>query len=480
MALVSPRQSPQMHRETSAVPEGIGEATHASGRPNLLHSRLDNAFHQSEYSDFNDALNSLGEFSDLVFFPDSKQNQASGRSWEPSLDDSIMPFSPRHRLFMPTPSGQDNEATRTENPSTMTRQISSIAPYLPAAQSAGDNEFPLSDIDLALDFSMFLRSPHRQSTAPSSAHIESNTHMSAERICISPLQLTDHEDTHMENRDFSLVPNQTSVADEALDPVTGQDVTNESIASLLLLLKSQVFPRFGTASQKYEYGKSILSALFCADCCGWLCSDLEELLDVYLEASLRSIRKRRTARSKICLPPESSSNLHERRQGFEPSDGSQQISKFTEATVASKMRSVFSRKCSTPMGEVLFEVREEPSSPMGKERIDSNHRLIISFMPRAVERALGLSVGLSGMSGGPAIPPQISTFNVVPDDSAIIQCIHRSDLRGIQSLFSLGAASARDVDSRGISLLHVGISHKCEICTSLLINFAVCYVHGVF
>lgn len=240
-----------------------------------------------------------------------------------------------------------------------------------------------------------------------------------------------------------------------------EDVTAESIASLLLSLRALVFPRFDTASQRYEYETSIFSDLFCSQCCEWLCFKFEELLDLYLEKSLRSIRKRRIARIQSSLPSGCNYSLNECRS-FESWDGSRQLSKPTEATVITKLQSTFYRRRSLPTGFVLFEVREESISPTGEEENDSNRLIIISYIPRATERTPGLCVQFSRMMGGPAITPQINTFNVVSDDSAIIQCVLKNDLRGVQTLFDLGAASARDVDSQGISLLYVGIAHRGE------------------
>ena len=242
-ALVSPRQSPQMtcllssHRQTSAVPNGFEQATHDRGRPGSL-DLLSN--HQSRDSGSNDAFDNLDVFADPTFFNDGEQNQANGGLWETLLHNSIMSSSPGYRSFMPSPSGRDIQATRTENPSPLPAQITSIPPY---EQSAHDNGFPSSDSNLDLDFSMFLNSPRTLSTPPSSSLTASHPRRSVERS-ISPLQLTDHHDPHGESRGFNLISETNPAAARSFDPVTVDDVTAESTASLLLLLKSFVFPRF--------------------------------------------------------------------------------------------------------------------------------------------------------------------------------------------------------------------------------------------
>lgn len=72
---------------------------------------------------------------------------------------------------------------------------------------------------------MFLKSPRRTSIAPSSSHTDLDFRRSVERRSISPLQLTDHDDTHRENKGFNLISKTTSAAARALDPVTVENVT---------------------------------------------------------------------------------------------------------------------------------------------------------------------------------------------------------------------------------------------------------------
>ena len=467
-ALVSPGQSPQMtcpsppRRRTSAVPDGIEGATDDSGISNSLDFLSNNSFHQSECSAASNAFDGLVVFSDPIISNDGEQNQAYGGLWETLLDETLVAFSPGRRSFMPTPSGRDIHATHTEIPSPLMQQMTSIPSNILAAQSVNNNDLSLSDLNLDLDFSMFLNSPYRPSTASSSPPTQSHPRRSVERMSISPLRLTDHDGTHRENREFNLVPRSTSAAGQPLEPVTEQDLEAESIVSLLALLKSLVFPQFNTASQKYQDENSVLSNLFCPHYCKWLCFQIEGLLEQYLERSLKSIRKRRTAKVGSSLSSGCNFNLNERRQSLEPSDRSQRRSKTTEATKAINMRSTFFHHCSTPTGEIIFEAREGRSSPGSKDKTDSNHLIIISFMPWARERTPGLRLRLYGEVGEPSMPPQIDTFNVVPDDSAIIQYVSKGDLKGIQTLFNLRAASARDVDSQGVSLLYVGIACECE------------------
>ena len=414
-----------------------------------------------------DVANSLGIFSNPLPFQDGERTQANGGSWEALVDNTMTSFSPARRSSMPTPYGQDIQETGMENFSPSTPQITSIPAYIPAPQSPHRDDFPIFDLNQDIDFSMYLNSPDRSSTASSSSRSGSNRRRSVERRSISPFQLPYHDDTYRDGG-FGHVSKSTAAADQAPDPVTEEDREAELILSGLLLLKSLVFSHTNTVFQKYEYQKTSLSDLCCSDWCEWVSLELEELLDFYLQESLRSIRKRRIARVQSSLPSGCNFNLNDRRQGFECSDGPQLLSNPTEANVATKMRTIFFRCCFTPMGQIVFKVRKGPSSPIGEAGVDLNYLITISFLPRAIERTTGICVRSSRIMGGPAIPPQVRPLNVVPDDSAIIQCVRNNDLKGIQTLFDLGAASARDVDSRGISLLYVSTSHKYEQLMSLL------------
>ena len=451
-------RSPRL--QTSALSHGIEQAAHDSGMLSSLDFLSNNVFHQPGNSGSSDPFSSLDVFSEAMLSRDGEQTQTSGGLWETLFDNNIPSFSPRLWTSMPTPSGRDIQVTRTSSPSPLMRQVPSNAPGVPVTQSTNDNHFTSPDLNLDLDFSMFLNSPHRPSTAPSSPHSESHLRRSVERMSISPLRLTDQDDNHRENGEYNVVSKFTSAADQALGPVTEEDSTAELIASLLFMLKSLILPRFDTATQKYKYEKSVLSDLFCPHHCERVCFEVEELLDLYVERSLRSIRKRRTARGVNSMQSRRSFSLNGRRQNHEILNSTEQLTKPTEAIDTSKLEGTLFHSCSTPWGHVTFKIRKGPSSSIDEEGIDSACQTIISFMPRAKERTLGICARLSSRMSGPAIGPEIRTFNVVPDDSEIIQCVCNNDVVGIQALLDLGAASARDVDSHGRSLLTVGIAQK--------------------
>ena len=431
-ALVSPRQSSS--GQTSAFLGSIEGASHASGRSSSLGLLSSSPVQPFEASVLGDAVNSLGGFSDPLSFQDGEQAQANGGSWEGFLDNAMTLFSPGRWSLLQTPYGQDIQGTGMENISQSTPQIASIPANVPAPQSPHHNDFPTFDLNQDIDFSIYLNSPERPSTASSSSRLEPNPRRSVERRSLSAFQLTNHDDTQRENREFDIVSKSTVAVDQALDPVTGKDLEAESIVSLLLLLRSLVFPPLDTASQRYEHEKSMLSDLFCAHRCELLCHEMEELLEFYLEESLGSIRKRRTARVPNLFPSVCNPNPDKRRQGFECSDGPQRLSNPIKSTNATKMRTTFFRYSFTPRGYIVFQVREGTSSPIGDEGIDPEHLITISFMPRAMERTLGICVGSSRTMGGPAISPQIKTFNVVQMPGAFSRASARTP-SGVNKLY---------------------------------------------
>ena len=86
--------------------------------------------------------------------------------------------------------------------------------------------------------------------------------------------------------------------------------------------------------------------------------------------------------------------------------------------------------------------------------------LKVSFIPKECRRKIGLCatfVNVMSEVSGPRISPRLTTFNVIPDDSEIINCIKRNDFNGLKTLFDKREASPTDVDSGGFSLLSVSV-----------------------
>lgn len=448
------------HGQTAAVPKIAEKTTRNLEWPATQDVPTSESCRQPRSFDQRDRCNSLGDFSNLANLDDFEPNQANSDLWQTLLENSSATFSPRPMSLMPNDFGKD---MRADYDSPLMQQLTSVSPYIAAAESANKNDFFLSDIDLDFDFSTS-GSPLRQSITARSSSIQSDPNLRRpnRRTSISPLRLGGRRDTREEDSGGRLNPGNETAAFRALGPVTEEDLSAQSIAALLQLLKSLIFPRFDTASQMYEYGSSVLSKKFDPHQCEWLCSKYEELLESYLERSLLAMRKRPRARYQNHTKHGCDFRLDETRPTVEWVDRTQGLSQSTEDTVGTALQTYYLDNYITPMGNVSFDTGKASDDPRDKEGTKPSSVLCISFMPRATGRTTGLCIRLPTEIGGPKITRQIVTFNVIPYSSAIFECVLNKDLQGVQVLFDLRAASPRDVDPTGSSLLWVGISADRE------------------
>lgn len=97
-------------------------------------------------------------------------------------------------------------------------------------------------------------------------------------------------------------------------------------------------------------------------------------------------------------------------------------------------------------------------------------------IPYTYRRTIGLRVSfvLNFHPFGCRISPHITTFNVIPVGSSIIECVMQNDLEGVMKLFVEGQASPLDVDPKGHSLLQVSETCLPVICrlTRVLVRHA--------
>ncbi|KAM0799856.1 hypothetical protein BDR22DRAFT_854479 [Usnea florida] len=462
VALVSPLPSPQLGgirsglSQTSAPPQEVAEVVTNVGGATVPGSPFNDSSLQPSDFCLSELAGSLDSFSYSALVSESWKNQSNNDWWSTLLDDSRVNLSPWRGPAMLSPPRQDSNNTRTEP----RRQLSNSTPDCSAAQDGNNNEVDFLNMDLDSDFALFESSPHRSSSARSASfHAEQITHTSGEMTSVSPLQLHDNS-TPRNGSNTSRIPRSSSLGGRVVSPVTARDLRAESIASLLMMLKSYLLPSFDIASQKYEYGNSIITRVFCPNCCEWLCSEYEALLDVHLERTLMSNRKRRMARTAGFLTLGSNVDVDETEQDLELTAGVKQSSNSDEG-VMDKLRGIFFHRSCTPIGIVEFEVKEKSCGPVTDVESHPNTQIIIKFLPQAKERTLGLGVRFNRLINKPGISPHIDTFNIIPYDSAIFGCVHSNDLKGVQSLFDQGAASARDVDPEGRSLLNYAIVTGC-------------------
>ena len=458
VALVSPRQSPQMGGipsgldQTSVPPHEVAEVLTIVGGATVPESPFNDSYFQPSNSWLSGFAGSLDSFSYPVLASDSWENQSNNDLWARLLDEIRVSLSPRRGPAMLSPTQQDSNTTLNE----LRWQPSSGTAGCSTAQDRNDNGVNFLDMDLDFDFSLFDSPRHRSSSARSASfHAERTSHTSGERMSVSPSQLHDNGTPRNENS-TNRVPRSRSPEGRMVGPITARDVRAESIASLLMTLKAYILPPFDISSQKYEYGNSFITEVFCPHLCEWLCSEYEALLDVYLEKTLMSHRKRQMARTSGILAFRSNAHSDEPEQDLEHTAGKKQSSNSTSGVMA-KLRGVFFHRFRTPMGIVDFEVKQESCNTMKDVQPRPHAQIIFKLLPQAVERTLGLCVQFNRLIDKPGISPHIETVNIIPCGSAIFGCVKNNDLKGVQSLFDQGAASARDVDPRGRSLLNVGI-----------------------
>ena len=96
--------------------------------------------------------------------------------------------------------------------------------------------------------------------------------------------------------------------------------------------------------------------------------------------------------------------------------------------------------------------------PNQEQHTNSLEVLKLCFIPKSCRRTIGLCATFFNVMSEircPKISPRLKSFNVIPDDSKIIECLKRNDLNGLQTLFDRREASPTDFDSNGFSLLSV-------------------------
>ena len=100
-----------------------------------------------------------------------------------------------------------------------------------------------------------------------------------------------------------------------------------------MLLKSYILPSFNIVSQKYKNGDSVNTEILYRYLCERLCSKYGLLLDIYLEKTLLSNRKRRIVRVSGSLPVGSNACIDEAEEHLELILGIPQVSNINEREV---------------------------------------------------------------------------------------------------------------------------------------------------
>ena len=233
----------------------------------------------------------------------------------------------------------------------------------------------------------------------------------------------------------------------------------ESIMLPLQLLRTHLTESLELESLwrgRYSCG-STLNHLYSTLSSSWLSLEMEDLICRSYELSAQAIRRRQAARpvsrDGICLlsTPEDDRECEGPKTARQPMEHGN-----PETDLRLQLTSRIRR--STSMGRLIVEFSTPPQDSPYVDTSDVLCVINISFIPERQQRTIGISATFrkhSSASQSCRIPPRLRTFNVIPYDSQIIDCIRDNDILGVQRLFTEGKASPLDVDSDGFSLLSV-------------------------
>ncbi len=187
----------------------------------------------------------------------------------------------------------------------------------------------------------------------------------------------------------------------------------------------------------------------------WLCREVEDLLCWAYENAARSIRRRQQAKRELATNQAQEERLASAQDDEGPilERGGHGGGVVRSANISTKLKSNMCVVSQSGMLRVQLRTLLANRVPS-----DGPETVLLSFIPTANVRTIGITASFDRYCNGiwtPQISRSIKTFNVVPQDSAIIQCVSRNDLVGVQRLFNRGEASPLDVDPYGFSLLSV-------------------------
>lgn len=250
--------------------------------------------------------------------------------------------------------------------------------------------------------------------------------------------------------------------------ITLEGANPEDIVSPLQALESK-FPMHLVRHdlEGYRYSDSHLSSLLEIVNSTWLHLEIEDLLCWSYEMSARTLRERQASRqdynSDIHSEKSYNASNHDRdpwRPDAQEVHNSQVFPSAKPKLMSFLMREMPSSTLKTQLWTELSADPEDFGNP------EPHSWLTISFITRGEKRSKGLTVELTTAQRAfhePRICPRIKAFNVVPENSEVIRCVSRNDLRGLQKLFDNREASPLDVDPRGYSLLSASLTCDCLV-----------------
>jgi len=158
----------------------------------------------------------------------------------------------------------------------------------------------------------------------------------------------------------------------------------------------------------------------------------------------------------------SDSLLSSRQTGDGDRTSSSQGGSIPEHTRSLRLASSVTSRCDvitscTTGGTLRIELRQTPKAASEDEASPSYYVAISAIPEVRSRREAGICITLPSNAHTPLMYPTIRTFNVVPEDSEIIECVRMNDLAGFRRMMENGEGSPRDVNPDGISLLYVSL-----------------------
>ena len=245
--------------------------------------------------------------------------------------------------------------------------------------------------------------------------------------------------------------------------ITLEGANPEDIVSSLHALHSN-FPMHLVRHELdgYLYSDSHLASLLDMVNSTWLHLEIENILCWSYEMSARKLRQRQVSRQDCNFNSRPGSSYlgsnHDYDRGRPDTREVHNGQVFLGAKP--KLKSFLMRV--TPSSTLRIQLWTDLQGCLEDVRNPEPHNwLRVTFIARESKRSKGLTVEFTITQGDfpePCLCRCIKAFNVVPENSEVIQCVSRNDLPGLQKLFDNRKASPLDVDPRGYSLLSASLT----------------------
>jgi hypothetical protein len=192
-----------------------------------------------------------------------------------------------------------------------------------------------------------------------------------------------------------------------------------------------------------------------------LLSEIDEIAIWAYQNAAKTVQQQKAARQSSCVDIQPFSN--KRGENYKQTSQYQDQSASNEGN-STKLDGTLLSYCNidtncTTGGSLRVQLRRSLKEQSGRDRDDSQIIVAIYAIPKIRNHAkVGIHINIPTTprsSQGLPIYTTIRAFNVVPNNSEIIECVRMNDLDGVRRLIVEKKASPRDVDAGGLSLLSV-------------------------